>query len=310
MSELIPIFVAFLAFIAVTAMVLVAGRYLAIQMQVQRRLPANMAGGHLVSTHLAAGLHAFIARHFDEMSFGVDSTLRGKLRRELVKAGFFRSDALNYYIFSRLAFVVVLPLIAYAILEMFLVSAPLLLKFAILLITLLLAILGPDAYISQRQRTLADGYRIVFPDFLDLITVCVDAGLSLEAALDRVTSEIVKQDRIFGLNLSMVGAETRAGRSTVEALESLAERLGLDEARSLVLVLRQSLELGSNISEALHVFSDEMREKRLLRAEERANKLPVKMVLPLGLFIFPVILLVIMLPLAIRVIAALSGVGM
>ena len=98
----------------------------------------------------------------------------------------------------------------------------------------------------------------------------------------------------------MVTAEMRAGRSTVEALESLADRLGLDEARSLVLVLRQSVELGSDIGEALHVFSDEMRSKRLLRAEEAANKLPVKMTLPMGLFIFPVILLVVLLPIGIR----------
>ena len=98
----------------------------------------------------------------------------------------------------------------------------------------------------------------------------------------------------------MVTAEMRAGRSTVDALESFADRVGLDEARSLVLVLRQSVELGSDIGDALHVFSDEMREKRLLRAEEQANKLPVKMTLPMGLFIFPVILLVVLLPIMIR----------
>ena len=86
----------------------------------------------------------------------------------------------------------------------------------------------------------------------------------------------------------------------MEALGSWAERLNLDEARSFVLVLRQSIELGSDAGDALRVFGDDMRDKRLLRAEESANKLPVKMMLPLGLFIFPVILLVVLLPIVIK----------
>jgi tight adherence protein C len=299
MSELTPYLVTFLAFCAVAAAVYGVGRYVAVYMQVQRRLPVGL-GGESLGGQSTARLHAFITKHFDERRFGVDDTLRGKLRRELVKAGFFRNDALNVYIFARIALVVVLPTLAYIVMQVFFDDAPLLLKFATLLVSLLVAILGADAYLSRRQRILSEEYRRSFPDLLDLLTVCVDAGLSLEAAMDRVNDHIAKQNRELGLNLMMVTAETRAGRSTVEALESFSDRVGLDEARSLVLVLRQSIELGSDISGALHVFSDEMRSKRLMRAEEAANKLPVKMTLPMGLFIFPVILLVILFPIAIR----------
>ena len=94
----------------------------------------------------------------------------------------------------------------------------------------------------------------------------------------------------------------RAGRTFVDALGTLAERLMIPEARSLVAVLRQSAELGSDVAEALRVFSDEMRTRRLLRAEEQANKLSVKMLLPLAVFIFPVVLGVIILPIALRII--------
>ena len=135
---------------------------------------------------------------------------------------------------------------------------------------------------------------------LDLLVVCVDAGLSLEAGFDRLSKEMVKTHRSLGMNLLVFGAEVRAGRASTEALGALAERLGLDEARSFVGMLRQSIELGTDVGNALRVFSDEMRDKRLLRAEERANQLPVKMVLPLGLFIFPVILMVVMVPVIIR----------
>jgi tight adherence protein C len=87
----------------------------------------------------------------------------------------------------------------------------------------------------------------------------------------------------------------------------LADRLGLDEAGSFVAMLRQSIELGSDIGDALRVFSDEMRDKRLLRAEEKANKLSVKMVIPLGLFIFPVVLLVTILPVMIKLMRVIGN---
>ena len=148
--------------------------------------------------------------------------------------------------------------------------------------------------------------RLVFPDFLDLLVVCVDAGLTIDAAFERVRGEIGKRSRVLGLNFELMGAEMRAGRSIIEALTSLADRLDLDEAASFVSMLRQSIALGSDVGDALRAFSDEMREKRLLRAEEAANKLTVKMVLPLGLFIFPVVLLVVMLPVLIKLLAVLK----
>jgi tight adherence protein C len=166
-----------------------------------------------------------------------------------------------------------------------------------------LGIFAPDAFLSRKRRQLEVQYRTVFPDILDLLVVCVDAGLSVEAALNRITGEITKRSRNFGINLAIMSAEMRAGRSFVDALGSMADRLIIPEARSLVALLRQSQEIGSDVGEALRVFSDEMRDKRLLRAEEQANKLAVKMTLPLALFIFPVVLMVVMLPVVIRIMA-------
>jgi len=147
---------------------------------------------------------------------------------------------------------------------------------------------------------------MVFPDLLDMLVVCTDAGLSLDAAFIRIQPEVSKQSRCLGINLAGVGAETRAGRSTADALSTFADRLNLDEARAFMIMLRQSLELGTDVGDALRVFSDEMRNKRLLRAEETANKLPVKMVLPLGGFIFPVILGVVLIPVIIRLLSIMQ----
>jgi tight adherence protein C len=204
-------------------------------------------------------------------------------------------------VFWRLAAVVLMPIAAYFLISFFVHQS----KFTTMLIVILLAmglgVIGPDAFVARKQRLLSAAHRIVFPDFLDLLTVCVDAGLSLEGALNRITPEMGRRNRFFGINLAIMGAEMRAGRTFVEALVALAERLMIAEARSLVAVLRQSAELGSDVGEALGVFSDEMRTKRLLRAEEQANKLSVKMLLPLALFIFPVVLMVIVLPIGMRI---------
>jgi tight adherence protein C len=304
MLETSPVLIALMAFAAVTGLVFVAGQYFLTEARIQQRIaPARERDQ---SSKLLDGLNNVILKYFDEKRFNVEGPVRSKLRQELLRAGFFHPNAINYYIFGRIGLVVAFPLLAYVLNLTLLSEASSIAKFGMVAIMTVLAIFGPDAYISRRQRTLVDEYATAFPDLLDLMVVCVDAGLSLEAALDRISREMVKKHRAMGMNLLLMGAETRAGRSTVDALASFADRLGLDEARSFVATLRQSVELGSDVADGLRVFSDEMRDKRLLRAEERANKLPVKMVLPLGVCIFPVILLVVLLPVVVKL-AAVFG---
>jgi tight adherence protein C len=301
MPELTPTIITVLSFGAVAAAVFVFGQYLAAQGHIQRRLPAPIIDDGLAREEgRMRTMQGFIARHFSDGRFGIDSTLRGKLRRELLRAGYFRSDAINYYLFFRMTLPVVIPGAAYILVTLLVAAAPWYLKLVVVCVALALAIVGPDIYLDRRQKALAQRYREIFPDFLDLLVVCIDAGLSLEAAINRVTAQISKQSREFGLNLLLMASEMRAGRRTIDALESLSDRLMIEEAQSMVLVLRQSLELGSDVADTLRVLGEEMRDRRVLRAEENANKLPVKMTIPLALFIFPVILIVVMFPVAIR----------
>jgi len=303
MTDLVPYLIIFLAFGAVTALVFVAGQFFPTQLRLQRRAAMSGRATDANQSRLQ-GMHEFVATYFDEKRFQVEGATKAKLRLDLIRAGFFRADAINYYVFFKLAVVVVFPLIAYVMAEIFFVGYDWFLKLAVVILVTFVAILGPDAYIARRQRLLGEKYRVTFPDLLDLMMVCADAGLSLEASFERLSREMVKRSRELGMNLLLLGAESRAGKSTPEALQSFAERLGLDEARAFVAMLRQSIELGTDIGTALRVYSNEIRDKRLLRAEERANQLPVKMVLPLGVFIFPVILMLVLLPVILR----LSGV--
>jgi tight adherence protein C len=303
MPELVPILVPLLSFAAVAAIALTVGNYYAIQARMQQRLPGQTRATEFSGEPPLQGFRAFVARNFNERRFGIDAARHDKLRRELLRAGFFGRQGINDYLFARIACALGFPLMTLLLV----VSAglPGLLKVLVVLVAALIGYAGPDAYLSRRQRFLERRYRQAFPDLLDLLVVCVDAGMTIEGAFARVQGEIMKRCWELGKNVELMGAEMRAGRSTVEALVSLADRLSLDEAGSFVTMLRQSIELGSDTADALRVFSDEMRDKRLLRAEETANKLSVKMVIPLGLFIFPVILLVIMLPVIIKLLAVL-----
>jgi tight adherence protein C len=301
MGDWTPLLVASLAFCAMGGAVFVAGQYYLRAATLARRLPAPVSEEAPAGRDTGSNIARLVTRHFDEKRFGVDDTLRGKLRLNLVRAGYFRSDAINFYVFWRLASVVLVPMAAYLLLALFFPAMSFAARLIVLAVAVALGVVGPDAFISRRQRQLSDEYRIIFPDFLDLLVVCIDAGLTLDGAINRVTGEIGdRRSRVFGVNLAVMAAEMRAGRSFIEALGALAERLMIPEARSLVALLRQSMELGSDVGEALRVFGDEMREKRLLRAEEQANKLSVKMIMPMGLFIMPVVLMVILLPVAIR----------
>src|SRR5215467_2829314 len=303
-QELLILLITILAFGAVAIGEFAIGQFIAVQIRVHQRITAQ---GRDVETApgLASGFDALVSTFFDEKRFGVEGSVRTKLRRELIRAGFFYVDAIKYYIFARITTIVVFVIVAF-LTEQFLVNSGWYLKLALVAIIMLLAVVGPDAYIARRKRKLHLGYRIAFPDMLDLLVVCIDAGLSLEGALDRVGGEITRQNRHLGANLQILGAERRAGRSTIDALASLADRMGLDEARSLTAMLRQSIELGTDVGDALRAFSDDMRDRRLMRAEERANQLPVKMVGPLGLFIFPVILGLAMVPVIIRLLTVLK----
>ena len=169
----------------------------------------------------------------------------------------------------------------------------------------IVAIMGPDQFIKMRRTKREREYREGFPDLLDLLVASVEAGLSLDAAVNRVTDEMVRRYPNLAEHLKVLTLELRAGKARKDAWTAFAERLGIDEAGSLATMLRQAEEMGTSLGETLAVFSDDMRSKRMLRAEEKAMALPAKLMIPLILFIFPCLIGVLMLPAAYRIKMAL-----
>jgi tight adherence protein C len=162
------------------------------------------------------------------------------------------------------------------------------------------AMLGPEQVLKSRRQTREREYSEGFPDLLDLLVASVEAGLSLDAAVTRVTEELDRRYPSLTIHLRMLVLELRAGRSRKDAWSAFADRLGIDDARALATMLRQAEEMGTSLGETLSVFSQDMRAKRMLRAEEKALALSAKLTLPLIMFIFPCLLGALMLPAAVR----------
>src|SRR6266849_6217654 len=221
------------------------------------------------------------------------------LRRRLVQAGLFDARAVGYFFIARTMLAVGLAVAIFIFMP--LVITP---KVAMLWLAVIaggiIGYVGPSMYIGRRIAKRCREHRAGFPDFLDLLVVCADSGLSMEASLERVGRELGDSYPSLCTNIHMANLEIRAGRSMTEALEHLGDRLGLEEARSFSTLIQQSAELGSSITDALRVYSDDMRHKRLSRAEEKAYSLPAKLAIPMMVCIFPVLFVVILLPVVVR----------
>lgn len=163
----------------------------------------------------------------------------------------------------------------------------------------------PLFLLKSRVRRRRQAFATELPDALDMLVVCVEAGLGLDAALNRVCREIAAETSVLGEEFHLTILELRAGKPRLEAFKGLARRTGLDEVASLVAALLQTESLGTSMARALRVFAEDMRSKRRQRAEERAAKLPVQISIPLVLFIFPAIFVALLGPVLIRVFRAM-----
>jgi len=221
------------------------------------------------------------------------------LRRRMVQAGIYNPQAVAMFFVARTALAVGLAVAAFVGLPL-VIELSSSIQWLAVIVAGLLGYVAPSLYLDRRISARRNEHRAGFPDFMDLLVVCADSGLSMEAALERVGRELGDSYPSLCANLHMANLEIRAGRTMTEALDHLGDRLGLEEARSFATLIQQSAELGSSITEALRVYSDDMRHKRLSRAEEKAYALPSKLTIPMMLCIFPVLFVVILLPVIVR----------
>jgi tight adherence protein C len=262
-----------------------AGPQLSAGRQLEQK-PGGVIGNQLLGT----------MRRLGQQSAVRDPAQLSVLRSRLMQAGFYNREAPVIYLGIRAAALVAATLGVLLMLPLILGGKGGMSGVMIAGALAGAAILGPDQVLKarrvKREREYSDG----FPDLLDLLVASVEAGLSLDAAVARVTEELVRRYPTLTIHLRFLVLELRAGKSRKEAWSAFADRLGIDDARQLATMLRQAEEMGTSLGDTLTVFSQDMRSKRMLRAEEKALALSAKLTVPLILFIFPCLLGALMLP--------------
>ena len=295
-----------LVFLVVVAFVLITATVVNTRLTMRRRLderlaPSSAGGGPSLRSIQTNDTWVRFINFIETRGLSLADTKDDKLRRRMIAAGFSHPMAPRIFTLARLGMTLGLP-IAYLLFSYASGKPPTLGKLYFFGIGL--AVFGlylPNLVISaktdRRRTAVING----FPDSLDLMLVCVEAGLGLEAAFSRVGSEIVRSHPLLAEMLGTVVLEMRAGRSREDALRRMADRAQIDEIRAFTTLLIQSTKLGSSIGQTLRVYASEMREQRRLRAEEKAHRLPVLLSIPLVACMLPTMIGVLMLPAVIRV---------
>jgi len=223
------------------------------------------------------------------------------LRNRLVAAGYTAPYAPRLYTLIRLSLVIGLPLLVLASLLLGSGSPGILRIYVEFVGAALAGLYLPALFIRAKADRRREEIVRSFPDALDLMLVCVEGGLGLEAAFGRVGMELTQAHPLLAEQFGEVVLELRAGRSREDALRRLADRTNVDEVRAFATLLIQSTKLGTSIGQTLRSYAAEMREKRRMRAEEKAHRLPVLLSVPLVACMLPVMIGVLMLPAVIRV---------
>lgn len=220
-----------------------------------------------------------------------------QIQKSLSNIGYRNSNASIIYFGSKAFCTFLMPAVGFLLFKVF-VSKPLGPFFPIAIIVFL-ALIGsyvPSIWLriktANRKEKILEG----FPDALDLLVVCVEAGMGLDAALDRVGEEMKISNDIISEELKLFNKEMRIGKTRRDALKNLARRTGVEDVNNLVTLLVQTDKFGTSVGQALRVHSDFMRVQRRQRAEEKAVKLPLKLLFPLIFFIFPSLFVVILGP--------------
>ncbi len=258
-------------------------------------LGSSLRADHAASTWLR------LVNAIEKSGLSLVDTKDNAVRQKLAAAGFSKPYAPRVYTLVRLALIVSLPILT-LIFFWSTGSTPSLTKLYIsLLIAAGMGLYLPNVFIrvkaDRRQKEIINA----FPDALDLMLVCVEAGLGLEAAFARVGQEMTTSHPLLAEQLGAVVLELRAGRSREDALRRMADRAGADEIRAFATLLIQSTKLGSSVAQTMRIYASDMRERRRMRAEEKAHRLPVLLSIPLVACMLPVMIGVLMLPAVIRV---------
>jgi tight adherence protein C len=222
-------------------------------------------------------------------------------RLKFIRAGYREASAAQAYYAFKTTFALVLPLLLALVLMIWWPATPYT-RQALYVVSLAAAgYYLPDVYLRFRTNQRAKDMRDTLPDLIDLLVICTESGLGMDAAINRVSQEIARSSKILAEEFYLAALEIRAGAGRSTALKNLALRVDLEDLHSLVSMLVQADRFGTSLADSLRIQSEVMRTKRMQRAEEIAARVPVKMLIPLIFFIFPSLLMVLIGPAVLQI---------
>lgn len=228
-----------------------------------------------------------------------DKEERSRLQARLIQAGLYSRQAMVVFLGVKMLLMLAPVFVGLALGMLGIVP----LRNGVIVGALLgmIGLIGPSFWLDRRKRVRQTSFRRALPDALDVLVICLEAGLSLPGALRRVAGEVQTAHPVLARELNIVQRQIQLGRSTGEALRQFADRADLEEIRSLASIIIQAERFGASLVKALRVHADTLRQKRLLYAEEMAQKAATKILFPTVLCIFPGIFVVILGPGAIQI---------
>jgi tight adherence protein C len=302
-----------LVFVAVVLVVLALAPALLGRAGIKDRLAAQGGGAAVegpgsIRTDQANSMWARLLAEIESRGLNLTDEASNKMADKLAMAGFDQPYAQRAFTLARAAGTLLLPGAVLLFMSLTGNWPEARNLYMILLGSVLLGLYLPSIVVSSRAENRGKEILNGFPDTLDLLLVCLEAGLGIDAAFSRVGTEITKSHPILARLFAQVSLELRAGRSREAALRLMAKKSGVTEITAFTTLIIQSDKLGASVAQALRVYSAEMREQRRMRAEEKAARIPVLLSIPLVCFMLPTMIAVLMLPAGINMKNQMSAV--
>lgn len=295
------IVVALMVFAMVALLVIAVGLY-GQRAQVRGRV-ARVVGRDLASRRVRSALGAAKLTRFDSV---IDSISKlslpeagwqdSSIRLRFVQAGLHDPNAPRYFYAIKSFMTLILPGLLLLGLSLFGHALPVAAKFSYVVLCAAAGYYLPDMYIRHRTASRLEEMQQALPDLIDLLVICTESGLGMDAAINRVARDAAGSSVTLAEEFYLTSLEIRAGAGRTAALKNMALRTNLEDLNGFVSMLVQADKFGTSLAESLRIQSDLMRVKRMQRAEEMAAKVPVKMLMPLIFFIFPALMIVLIGP--------------
>lgn len=260
-----------------------------------------------VGGQLSVTLEDGILKQFESLVTPADEQERAKTRARLIRAGYRKPSAMRIYYASKAGLALGFLLVSVVVLALLRSSIPMPAALAILVIPPVLGNILPSFIVERNIQRRKEEAELGFPDTLDMLLVCIEVGLGVDQACRRVADQIGATYPVLAEELNVVNEELSAGKLRAAAFTDFADRLGVGDIKAFTTVLKQSDEFGVSIAETLRVYAADMRHKRVMRAEEKANLMPVKVAMGSIFFTVPPTMIIMAGPSMIMLLRAFGG---